>query len=366
MAKRHVCCALIFLALIFVSARLTTAQNSGQNGAQSDVIHVEVNLVQLNVAVTDSKGDYVTGLRPEDFAITEDRIPQKLAMFEEGNAAPVTLATNAANGAAMQTQVRTGAPPAAPQSVPTASGESDSEKLGVAMAGADVFVLFDTSDYMYLHQGFVLAQDAIADFLRSLETADRVAFYSYSRNVSREAPLSADRSVAMRGVRATVAGDDAALYDALLLTLKDAGSFSGKKVVVVFSNGPDNASVVSPDVVGELAQSEGIPVYMICTREAQQDPLSAEVFVRMSASTGGRAFFASSWRGQRSAFESVRDDLAHLYSLSYYPQENPNRGWRTIKVTLVGDRLKKYHIRTRSGYRPIPRTNLQEADAPAD
>src|SRR5258708_35562064 len=48
-------------------------------------IRVTVDLVQLNVAVTDKKGNYVTGLRPQDFAIVEDRIPQKLATFAEGN-----------------------------------------------------------------------------------------------------------------------------------------------------------------------------------------------------------------------------------------------------------------------------------------
>ena len=48
-------------------------------------IRVFVNMVQLNVAVTDSKGNYITGLRPQDFAITEDNIPEKIAMFSEGN-----------------------------------------------------------------------------------------------------------------------------------------------------------------------------------------------------------------------------------------------------------------------------------------
>src|SRR5207245_11249478 len=47
-------------------------------------IHVIVNMVQLNVAVTDNKGNYVTGLRPEDFVITEDTIAEKLATFGEG------------------------------------------------------------------------------------------------------------------------------------------------------------------------------------------------------------------------------------------------------------------------------------------
>src|ERR1700690_3281877 len=88
MAKRTYSCILILSGLISISAALAAAQDSPQN----EVIRVEVNLVQLNVAVTDSKGNYVTGLHPQDFAITEDKIPQKLAIFEEGNAAPQTVA----------------------------------------------------------------------------------------------------------------------------------------------------------------------------------------------------------------------------------------------------------------------------------
>src|ERR1700742_991038 len=51
----------------------------------SSRIRVSVVLVQLNVAVTDNKGNYISGLKPEDFAITEDKIPEKTATFEEGN-----------------------------------------------------------------------------------------------------------------------------------------------------------------------------------------------------------------------------------------------------------------------------------------
>ena len=62
---------------------------------QDNVIRREVELVQLNVAVTDSKGSYVTGLRASDFAVSEDNIQEKVATFEEGNAAPL-LATEVA------------------------------------------------------------------------------------------------------------------------------------------------------------------------------------------------------------------------------------------------------------------------------
>jgi len=67
---------------------------------------------------------------------------------------------------------------------------------------------------------------------------------------------------------------------------------------------------------------------------------------------------------KKKAFASIRNDLAHLYLLSYYPVPNPNRGWRAITVKLTGDRVKKYHIRTRNGYRPLP-ARLSAVSAPA-
>jgi Ca-activated chloride channel homolog len=311
-------------------------------------IHVTVDLVQLNVAVTDSKGNYVTGLRPQDFAITEDSIPQKLATFGEGNE-PVRRLVDIPPSDGKPAPQADAMPQVSNQPVPQ---EDTPQTLGSLVAGANVFILFDTSNYMY--RGFVFAQDAIADFVRSLENADKIAFYSYSRDLSRSALLTAERSTVLRGVRATVAGDDAALYNCLLLTVKDAAQYTGRKVIVVFSNGPDNSSMVPPEDVAELAQSTGTAIYMISTQEAQLEPVSTAVFERMTAATGGKAYFAKSWRDERRAFASIRDDLAHLYSLSYYPQPNPNRGWRAITVRLVGEHMNKYHLRARNGYRLQP------------
>ena len=307
-------------------------------------IRVVVDMVQLNVAVTDSKGNYVTGLRPQDFVVTEDGIKEKIATFGEGNE-PTRRLLDIAQAEAQ--------PANQPRDPPQGSGaHQPTATFGSLVAGANVFILFDTSNYMY--RGFVFAQDAIADFVRSLESADNVAFYSYSRDLSRAASLTSDRSQVLRGVRSTVAGDDAALYNCLLLTVKDAAKYTGRKMIVVFSNGPDNASMVPPEDVAELAQYSGIPIYMISTEQAKLEPVSTAVFERMTAATGGKAYFAKTWRDQKRAFASIRDDLGHLYSLSYYPQANPNRGWRSVTVKLVGEHLKKYHIRTRNGYRPQP------------
>jgi len=344
MSTRYVSVLLIVMSLFADSNLRVAAQDVDPN------IHVIVNMVQLNVAVTDKKGNYVTGLHPEDFVIAEDGILEKLATFGEGNEPIQTVSggSRAVPGA----KPEDGAPPA---------GGDSSQSLASIVTGANVFILFDTSNYMY--RGFVFAQDAISDFVRSLENADKIAFYSYSRDLSRAAPLTADRGQVLRAVRTTVAGDEAALYNTLLLTLRDAAHYSGRKVVVVFSNGPDNSSVVPPEDVAELAQSTGISVYMISTQQAKLEPVSTAVFTRMTAATGGKAYFAKTWRDEKQAFASIRDDLAHLYSLSYYPQPNPNRGWRSVTVKLVGERLKSCHVRTRNGYRVQPAARVPSETA---
>ena len=364
MAKRYVLLLLIMLMLLSGFAVWISAQDREQN---SNVIRVTVAMVQLNVAVTDTKGDYVTGLHPSDFIVSEDGIPQGVATFEEGNEGPQIVG----NVPRDKSAPRPGGPSSntfvdGPQAGSIRNGvqQGSMESLSSALSGANVFILFDTSNYMYKGRGFVYAQDAIADFVRTLDTPYRVAFYSYSRDFFRAASLTEDRSQVLRGVRATVNGDDSALYNALLMTLKDAAQSSGRKVVVVFSNGPDNSSMVAPEDVDELAQSQGIPIYMISTREAKLDPATSAVFERMSASTGGEAYYAKNWRDERQAFASIREDLAHLYFLSYYPQSNPNRGWRAITVKLKDPKLKKYRLRTRSGYRPIPARSTVDAAAP--
>jgi Ca-activated chloride channel homolog len=315
------CLVICGIVAVFVLAGTSAPAQDDQ--PRKGVLRVEVNLVLLNVAVTDDKGHYVTGLRPSNFQVFEDSIPQKLATFSEGESPQQAVdATH-----------------------PIAPPESESVAVG-----ANVFILFDTSNYMY--RTFAIAQDAIAEFARSLDSPERIAFYAYSRDLYRAAVLTADRTQVLRGVRSTTAGDNPALYNALLLTLKDASRYPGRKVVVVFSNGPDTASMVAPEDISELAQSEGIPIYVVSTNEARQDMVSTAVFQRMTKATGGEAYFAKNWERQQKAFAAIREDIGHLYALSYYPKDNPNRGWRSITVKLTGPAAKKYHVRTRSGYRP--------------
>jgi VWFA-related protein len=306
--------------------------------AQEDpTFRVKVDMVVLSFAVTDQKGKYVNGLKPKDFNILEDGIREKVATFAEGNHPPLQVLEN---GETRPIHL----------SEQVADHDPNAVELRSAGTGTNVFVLFDTSNYMY--RGFVYASDAIADFIRGLDRSDSVAVYTYSRNLNRAVPLARDRMTAIAGLRKAVAGDDSALYNCLLLTLRDASKVPGRKVVIVFSNGPDNASMVAPDDVRAVAEDEGIPIYVISTSELTRDPVSSSIFKRISTSTGGKSYFAKTWQKQIEAFESIREDLGNSYTVTYYPQPNSNEGFRSIHVELTPEVMKKYKVRVRPGYRP--------------
>src|SRR5258706_7670873 len=125
------------ICLVAIAAMLAVAQ-------QDDLVYkVRVDLVLLSVAVTDHAGHYIKGLKPADFRIYEDGVPQKLALFSEG-------------GGDWQNLLAAGEVPAGAE-VP-----AESASMGAPGAGSNVFILMDTSNYMY--KNFALAQDSIADF----------------------------------------------------------------------------------------------------------------------------------------------------------------------------------------------------------
>src|ERR1035438_9149084 len=185
-----------------------------QQPQQRPIFRVKVDMVVLSYQVTDSKNHYIKGLKPSDFRIYEDGILQKISTFAEGSNTPVAVAADGTTRPLIETRE---------EALP------GMEKLD-AFVGTNVFVLFDTSNFMY--KGFVYAEDAITDFVRGLDGADSVAVYTFSRNLSRAAVLTREKSEAIAGLRKSVAGDDTALYNALLLTLRDAAKGPGRKVVI--------------------------------------------------------------------------------------------------------------------------------------
>jgi Ca-activated chloride channel family protein len=306
------------IVILIASCGGGAAWMAGQ-GEQRPVYQTNVDMVVLTFGVSGAKGNAIRGLKPEDVRITENGISQKIVSFSEGNQ-PVM-------------QLEAGAP-----------------------AGTNVFVLFDTSNHMY--QTYPYVCDALADFIRRLDADDSIALYTFSRNLFRAAGLTKDHLIARAGLTNVVAGDDTALFNALLLTLRDAARIPGRKAVVMFSNGADNASMVGPDDVATVAQDEGIPVYVITTRPEKPDK-SAEptdaALERIVARSGGKLYRALNWQNQARAFDAIREDLGSTYTASYYPTANDEESFRSIRVEIVCPGGKQYRVRARAGYDPPKR-----------
>src|SRR5579864_8420566 len=137
-------CVALFLAL-GLSFRVHSQESAppppAPNSSDIDndtVFRVNVDMVQLNVAVTDKKGNYITSLKPSDFEIVEDGIVEKAATFGEGNE-PVRNLGDVASPDASPDGNRSG------QALLNGSPQSFHDLVN----GANVFILFDTSDYMY-------------------------------------------------------------------------------------------------------------------------------------------------------------------------------------------------------------------------
>jgi VWFA-related protein len=268
-------------------------------------------MVAVPFRVFDHHGKPVSGLTPADFRILENGAPQRIAAFFEGDTAFEC-----------------------PQ--------------GETRSGAAIFVLFDTSNRMY--SMFPYVEDAIADFVRRLDPADAVAIYTFSRNLSRQTRLTTDHVLARAGLRNAVAGDDTALFNGLLLTLRDAAKVPGRKAVVVFSNGPDNASMVAPEDVGRVAENEAIPVYIITTLDPAREPQLAGALRILCERSGGRLYQAPRWQDQAPAFEAVRQDIRSSYTAYYYPDSDSGPGYRRIQVQVVSTRGDRWQVRARAGY----------------
>jgi VWFA-related protein len=303
-------------AVAALAASLLFAQNEPR-----PIFRANVRMVVQPFTVTDSHGKPVSGLKAADIRILENGVPQDVAALVEGDKLVL--------------------------------------RQDDASVGGSVFLLFDTSNRMYTL--FPYVYDAITEFVRRLDPAESVAIYTFSRNLFRASPLTKDHVRARAGLANIAAGDDTALFNALLLTLRDAARVPGRKAVVVFSNGPDNASMIGPEDVSRVAEDEGIPIYIISTLDAAREPRLADALRTLTRRTGGRMYWAPRWQDQAAAFNSVREDIASSYTAYYYPAPDNDPGYRRIQIEMVSPEGAKWQVRARAGYEARPERPASES-----
>ena len=142
-----------------------------------------------------------------------------------------------------------------------------------------------------------------------------------------------------------------ALYDLVLRSVGMLGRQTGRKALVVFTDGEDQGSHATIADVERGLQSSDVTLYMIGQgRGVTNAPLRA-VMSRLVKPTGGRAIFTENIDELRGAFAELLDELSNQYLLGYVPAAaHSDDAWRSIKVEVEG----YSEMRARQGYRREP------------
>jgi len=267
----------------------------------STTLRVTTRLVEVPVTVLDSRGHYVDGLERGDFQVIENGQPKKIKYFEN-NAGFISCA-----------------------------------------------ILLDTTGSM--EKALPHLKNSVIRFIDELGPDDSIAIYSFSEALAQQQKLTKDKEAAKRSVLRLRAGGNTALFDALTDVTGEISRQSGKKVVVVFTDGDDNASVLTAQAAVSRATKDGVPLFSIAEGEATDSVRLKKVLTDLSRNTGGDIYEIRTIKDIDEIFLKISTVLQHIYLITYQPPLEPDDGkWRRIEV-LLGDG-NKYRIRAKEGYFP--------------
>ena len=268
-----------------------------------------VELVELNVTVTDPTGKYVPGLTQDDFDVYEDGAKQKLTFFS-ATQQPISLA-----------------------------------------------ILLDTSASMEERMG--IAQEAAIGFTRQLHKDDQAEVIDFDSQVRVLSPFTGDGASLEKAIKTTTANGSTSLYNAVYIALKDLKKVKAansseirRQAIVLLSDGDDTSSLIEFDQVLDLAKRSETVIYCIGLRQgeiARREFKEAEfVLKQLSNETGGRAYFPTDARELAKIYQSIWDELSSQYTMAY-SSGNPKRdgAWRRVQVRLA---KQGFTARTKLGY----------------
>lgn len=266
----------------------------------AEIFRAEARLVEIHATVTDGKGRYIDGLGLQDFTVLEEGQAQQVKAFE-AQAADLSCA-----------------------------------------------LVLDSTGSMYA--ALPALKSAALKLIGELRAGDSVAVYSFNQTLAQFQPFTTDKGAARRAVLRAFPNGETALYDALAQVSREMSGRSGKKVIVVFTDGADNVSLLGAGAAVRRAKMLGAPVYAIAQGAALESPVLLSQLESVSNSTGGLSFAIRNAGQIRTVFESVAADLKHGYLLAYQPQPSESREWRRIQVLLRES--KDLKVRAREGYYP--------------
>ena len=277
---------------------------------QPTTFRTRVDLVNFGVTVTDKKGSLVGDLVAEDFEVTEDGKRQTLSYFAAGD--------------------RTGPP-------------GPELHLGL---------LLDVSESMGEDIGFT--RTAAIKFLNTLTDAVDITVVDFDTQVRVGRYAQSEFARLVERIRQQKTDGNTALYDAIGVYLDGAAGQTGRKIMLLYTDGGDTRSALRFTELLDLLKASDATVYVIGQLEHQtQASRSTQrlILQQIAEATGGQAFFPQSVKNLDSVYERVIAEIRAQYTLGYLSTNSALDGsWRKVDVKIVRKESRDYRIRSRKGY----------------
>jgi VWFA-related protein len=262
---------------------------------------VDVDVVQVTVTVTDNAGRFVRGLTRQDFRLYEDGKSQALTTFFSEN-------------------------------VPL-----------------ELIVAVDVSGSMT--DAMPKVKESVKRFLTAIRPTDRVTLLGFNDTVFTLARPTVDLPTRLRAVDRLAPWGGTALYDVIVQAFDLLGRQTGRRALVVFTDGEDLNSRVPIEVAERRLEASDAVLYPIGQGRAPRLASLRTVLERLARKSGGRAFFGDSVDKLDAVFADILEELSNQYLLGYVPRDLTRDGrWRTLRVEVPG---KNVRVRARQGYRAV-------------
>lgn len=290
----------------------------GVSGASSAVAHAQqprptfktsVDLVSVRAVVKDRHGRFVRNLTRKDFVVFDKGEPRRIVEFRPDDTGPVSMA-----------------------------------------------LLFDVSGSMRVGTKVAEARHAADHVLTWLESGkDEAAVFSFDTALRELHPFTVDGEALHRAIETLEPYGATSLFDAIAAAAhRLAGRSAGRRALVVFTDGIDTSSRLTPSDVSGLASAIDVPVYIVVVGSwrSRQEPRDPEAGAEpeddlrdLAAWTGGTVFIVSTPATASVAARQLVNELRHQYLIAF--EAAGASGWRPLDIRT---RNRELVVHARSGY----------------
>jgi Ca-activated chloride channel homolog len=261
-------------------------------------IRIDSRTVEVYVSVTDAKGKPVMSLQSEDFRVFEDGREQELRIFEP------------------------------------------------ASTGITLALLIDTTASVAADLPHV--KNAVGRLLGALRPDDNVGLFTFATSLSPLSDFTTDRKKTLGAVLQTRAAGATALFDSLTQLSRSLSKMTGKKAILLFTDGDDTVSILSLEKSLDETRRVGIPIYAMLYGRALGDSNLLKRLENISKASGASSFRIRQPSDLPLAFQSVAEDLQDQYLLGYQFKGDPKKDWHSLKVEVT--KQQKLNVSSREGY----------------